>query len=356
MPRSIIDISRDFFQQVVKPILAEHHPQVLERTAFGVFGYGSEVLRLDDEYSRDHHWGVRINALMPDELFAGREAVLDTLQANLPETFQGHSLREGFVAGAAIEPDSLHSYLGRTIGLDHAPETYEEWLRIPEEDIVHVVNGEVWHDPSGEFTALREHFQGYYPEPVRLRRIAHWCRYFSGMGAYALKRALLRENEYYANIAFSRALRLGVQLAFLLDRQYAPYDKWTMAFFKKLPRMADPMLPLVEEATSLSTPWERKLELLHQISDVLDETMVADGIIPAHPRFAVSPTSGYRLLEHAYAEIIKQLPEEIRPIVPVWDQIHLESFHSGYVASLEIENWDALLNLKPIEEGEEERA
>jgi hypothetical protein len=32
----------------------------------------------------------------------------------------------------------------------------------------------------------------YYPEPVRRRRIAHWCRYFSGMGIYALTHPLLR--------------------------------------------------------------------------------------------------------------------------------------------------------------------
>jgi hypothetical protein len=83
-----------------------------------------------------------------------------------------------------------------------------EWLGIAEEDITHVINGEVWHDPTGEFTQIRATFDGYYPEPVRLRRIAHWCRYASGMGAYALKRAILRDNDYYANVTFTRAIRL----------------------------------------------------------------------------------------------------------------------------------------------------
>ncbi len=36
--------------------------------AFGVWGLGSEALKLDDEYSRDHHWGLRIDAIMPLEL------------------------------------------------------------------------------------------------------------------------------------------------------------------------------------------------------------------------------------------------------------------------------------------------
>jgi hypothetical protein len=252
------------------------------------------------------------------------------------------------VAGTGLAPDSLEGFLLRTIGLARPPETAAEWLAVPEEDILHVTNGEVWHDPSGRFTAVRAHFGSYYPNAVWRRRIAHWCRYYSGMGCYALKRALLRGNEFYAATAFGKAIRWGVQLAFLLDRTYYPYDKWLMAYFARLPRLAAPLAPLVEEAVRLSTSWERKLELLDRISGVLDGVLVADGLIRPHPRYAGSPTSGYRLLEHAYAELIQGLPEEIRGIVPVWDQVPLEAFHSRYVASLEMEAWDRLLCLEPV--------
>jgi hypothetical protein len=347
MSESIIDVSHDFFEEIVKPILLEHFPEETSVTAFGVFGYGSEALRLDDELSRDHHWGLRIDALMPEEVFENRrQAIMEKLSANLPDSYRGHSLREAHLAGAGLTPDNLSAFLRRTIGIDHAPTTYEEWLRIPEEDIIHVVNGEVWYDPLGEFTAVREALNQYYPEPVRLRRIAHWCRYFSGMGTYALKRAILRNNEFYATTRFSKAIRLGIQLAFLLDKRYFPYDKWLMAYFEQLPRLATPLLPLVNEAVKLTTSWERKLELLHQLSDILDQTMIADGIIQPHGKYAVSPTSGYRLMEHAYAEIIQGLPAEIKTIVPVWDQIYLESFHSGFVDSLDLATWDEILHLK----------
>jgi hypothetical protein len=344
---SIIDISREFFEEIAKPILQEHFPEETAQTAFGVFGYGSEALRLDDEYSRDHHWGLRIDALMPEEIFeTRRQAIMDTLRTNLPDSYRGHSLREAHLAGAGLAADNLTAFLKRTIGLDHAPATYVEWLSIPEEDIIHVINGEVWYDPLGRFSSIRETFNDYYPEPVRLRRIAHWCRYFSGMGTYALKRAILRNNEFYATTRFSNAIRLGIQLAFLLDRQYFPYDKWLIAYFEKLPRLAEPLLPLVSEAVKLITPWERKLELLHQMADILDQTMVADGIIKPHPKYMASPTSGYRLMEHAYAEIIQKLPDEIKSVVPVWDQIYLEAFHSGFVDSLDLATWDEMLQLK----------
>jgi hypothetical protein len=350
MTESIIDISHSFFEDIVKPILQKHFPAETAQTAFGVFGYGSEALRLDDEYSRDHHWGLRIDAMMPEIIFEiRRQTIMDTLKANLPESYRGHSLREAHLAGAGLAPDNLTAFLQRTIGLTHAPTTYAEWLSLPEEDIIHIINGEVWYDPPGEFTTIRATLNGYYPEPVRLRRIAHWCRFFSGMGAYALKRAILRDNDFYATTRFSNAIRLGIQLAFLLDRRYFPYDKWLMTYLERLPRLGEPLLPLVNEAVKLSTPWERKLDLLHQMADILDQTMVADGLIKPHPKFAVSPTSGYRLMEHAYAEIIQGLPDEIKTIVPVWDQIYMEAFHSGFVDSLDMATWDEMLQLKPNE-------
>lgn len=347
MNASIIEISRQFFEEIVKPILLEHFPEETAQTAFGIFGYGSEALGLDDEYSRDHHWGLRIDALMPEEVFENRrQVIMETLSASLPDSYQGHSLRQAHLAGAGLAPDNLTAFLQRTIGLDHAPTTYTEWLNIPEEDIIHMINGEVWYDPPGKFTAIRQTLNNYYPEPVRLRRIAHWCRYFSGMGTYALKRAILRDNDFYATTRFSNAIRLGIQLAFLLDKRYFPYDKWLMAYFERLPRLAEPLRPLVNEAVKLSTPWERKLDLLHRLADVLDRTMVADGLIKPHPKFAISPTSGYRLMEHAYAEILQGLPAEIQTVVPVWDQIYLERFHSGFVAGLDLATWDEMLQLK----------
>ncbi len=350
MTEKITDVSRDFFHEIVKPILQREFPAETEQTAFGVFGYGSEVLKLDDEYSSDHHWGLRINALMPDYLMpVRRELMLKAVADDLPATFRGHSLREGYTGVASLEIDSLEGFLQRTVGIDYPPETYQEWLRVPEEDVMHVINGEIWYDPSGCFSNIRRVFTEYYPEPVRLRRIAHWCRYFSGMGTYALRRALLRDNEYFAVVAFGKAIRWGIQLAFMLEKQYYPYDKWVMAFFPRLPRLANPLLPIVNEAVSLSTPWERKYELLNQMSDVLDQTMVADGIIQPHPRYAESPSSGYRLLEHAYAEIIQSLPGEIKTVVPVWDQVYLEEFHSGYVNSIDLSTWDEILNLNPEE-------
>jgi hypothetical protein len=52
------------------------------------------------------------------------------------------------------------------------------------------------------------------------------------------------------------------------------------------------------------------------------------------------------VLEHAYAEIIHGLPDDLKGAVPIWDQIHFESFHSEFVAGIPLDIWDEMLQLK----------
>lgn len=345
--RGIIEESQDFWTEIVWPLLASAHPQASAQMAAGFFGYGSEVLRLDDHYSTDHHFGLRVNILLPQALMQAQGAAIEqTLAARLPDTWRGRTLREGYTRTRGVALASLEQHLLSTIGLDRPPETLAEWLAIPEEDITHVVAGEVWHDPSGRFGAIRAALGAYYPEPVRIRRLAHWSRYFSGMGVYALKRALLRDNMLYASTTFARALRWGVQMAFLLDRSYYPYDKWLTDMFHRLPRMGPRLALIVQEAPLLTTGWQRKLDLLHQMSDILDAAMVEDGLIAPHPRYKVSPTSGYRLLESAYAELIQKCPAEIKGVIPEWEQVHWESFHSAFVDGIDLATWRRMLVLE----------
>lgn len=344
---SIKEESREFFHEVVQPLLAWRFPAQAQHMASGFFGYGSEVLGLDDEYSTDHHFGLRVNILLPQQMLAdSQSAIEDTLAAELPQSWRGRELREGYTRTRGVALASLEHHLLSTIGLDHPPENFTEWMAIPEEDITHVVAGEVWDDPSGRFSAVRAALLAYYPEPVRRRRLAHWCRYFSGMGVYALKRALLRDNLLYASTTFSRSLRWGVQMAFMLDRTYFPYDKWLTALFHRLPRMAGRLAHIVDEAPKLSASWQRKLDLLHEMSDILDATMVEDGLIAPHPSYAVSETSGYRLLESAYADLIQQSPPELKGIVPQWEQVYWESFHSRFVDGIDLADWRRMLLLQ----------
>src|SRR5450432_1518508 len=124
MSESITSVSRQLFREIVLPALEREFPEVAAETAFGLFGYGSEAYGKDDTYSRDHHWGLRIDALMPEELFrAKRDTLIENVRARLPSTFRGMSLRAGHLAGSGLAPDSLPAFLSRTLGIDHPPRT-----------------------------------------------------------------------------------------------------------------------------------------------------------------------------------------------------------------------------------------
>ncbi len=347
-PIRAIDLGREFFHELVKPAMEADCPELLAQAACGRFGLGSECLGLDDAISRDHHWGPRVDLLFPENLMSAEtNAKLKRIATRFPQEFRGFPLEAGHVGGAGMAPEGMDSFLHRAVGRTRPPETLADWLDLPEEDITHVINGEVWHDGPGAFTAIREAYNQYYPDPVWKRRIAHWCRYASGMGLYPIRRAVLRGNLMYAFTAFGRCLKLTVELAFLLNRTYFPYDKWLYPLFRRLPKIAPEMDPLLQESFQAATSWDRRIELFEQAHALLDAFMVENGIIEPHPQYAPSATSGFRLLEHAYQELIHKSPEEIKTHVPLWDQKFLEEFHSGFVNGLTPDAWDAMLGLHP---------
>src|SRR5215210_6233207 len=114
MSTAVGETSRRLFREVVLPVLEREFPEETAQTAFGLFGYGSEAYGMDDEVSRDHHWGLRIDALMPEALLRRRrEAIMAVVAAALPPSFEGFPLREGHVAGAGLALDGLEGFLAR---------------------------------------------------------------------------------------------------------------------------------------------------------------------------------------------------------------------------------------------------
>ena len=131
---SIIDESHAFWDEVVLPLLAAHFPVETAQMAAGVFGYGSEVLRLDDEYSTDHHFGLRVNVLLPEGVdgLARGAAIEDALADGIAVgPWRGRELREGYTRTKGVALGSLEHHLRSTIGLDAPPNSHSQWLASP---------------------------------------------------------------------------------------------------------------------------------------------------------------------------------------------------------------------------------
>lgn len=345
---SAVTLSEAFFKELVRPAIEANAPQLLEQGAFGRFGYGSECLGLDDEISRDHHWGPQIDLLLPKAALEQLDPeVFRRIAASFPDKFQGFPLIAGQGATAGLSAGSIEAFLIQTIGRTTSPASSHDWLEIAEEDIIHIVNGKVFHDSQGDFSRIRSVFSDYYPDDVWKRRIAHWCRYASGMGLYALGRAHMRGNLPYAYTTFARTIKLTMELAHLLNREYFTYDKWLYPLFCKLPTIAPEMRPLLDKAVEPDTTWEERIALLEQSHDLIDQSLVEQGLIQPHPVFTPSETSGYRLLEYAYGELCRDLPNDLLNHTPLGEQKYFEAFHADYVAELSADEWRGCLNLHP---------
>ena len=62
-----LELSRRFYVEVVRPWLRLVAPELPHAAA--LIGYGSELLDFDDEMSRDHNWGPRVDLLVSQANF-----------------------------------------------------------------------------------------------------------------------------------------------------------------------------------------------------------------------------------------------------------------------------------------------
>ena len=70
-----LTLARDFFSEIVQPLLAEKTPGVPYAAA--LIGAGSDVLGFDTPVSRDHDWGPRLQLFLPERELPERASLLD---------------------------------------------------------------------------------------------------------------------------------------------------------------------------------------------------------------------------------------------------------------------------------------
>ena len=235
MAENGLSLARRFFQASL-PVLNEHIPDVMARSAAGLVGEGSECLGVDDHISRDHDWGAAFCLWVPDELLASERERIESAFALLPDTFDGYPTRltpEARLARVGTLP--LRGFYRRFLGLDHAPASWQEWRAIPEYHLCSCTNGAVFLDSGGEFSAMREELLRYYPEDVRRKKIAARCMIMAQAGQYNLPRALQRGETVTAMLAAARFAEAALSMTFLLNRRFMPFYKWAPRLAQNLP-------------------------------------------------------------------------------------------------------------------------
>lgn len=265
----------DFYREVVRPILDDAFPR-LPHSA-GLIGPGSEVLGFDDEMSTDHHWGPRVQIFLDedDHLLAADE-IHAILADRLPYTFRGYSTNfsepdpndNGTQQLVVVDKGpinhrvtvaTIRGFIEYYLGFDiDQPVTAADWLTIPQQKLRTLTHGAVYHDGLGAdegLEAVRARF-AWYPHEVWLYLLAAgWARI--GQEEHLMGRAGVVGDELGSALMGSRLVRDVMRLAFLMERQYAPYPKWFGTAFARLDCAAE-LTPHLLAAQTAAT-WQERM-------------------------------------------------------------------------------------------------
>jgi len=241
-------LSEAYFLAVGAPMIEEKFPLHRDRIAAGLVGDGSECYGFDDEISRDHDWGPGFCLWLTDDDYRAIGESLRREIDNLPREFAGLAARRDSHWGAGrTGVFEIGAFYARFIGFDHVPDTLQEWRAIPEENLAAATNGRVFTDPAGEFSAFRQRLIEFYPEDVRLKKIAARCMAMAQSGQYNYHRCLRRGEYVAARLAEARFISDAISIIFLLNRQYKPFYKWMHRALKPLPVLGQTMHRLLDE-------------------------------------------------------------------------------------------------------------
>jgi hypothetical protein len=239
-------LNAGFYADVVGPLLGE-----IPHCAAHL-GYGSDVLGFDTERSTDHGWGPRLYVFVgADDAPIARTKI----DAGLPEAYRGWPVRFGWDAVpvthhvAVVELDHwLTSWLGWN---PRAGETTLDWLVTPQQLLLGVVGGAVYHDPSADLTSVRAQL-AYYPTSVRLWMLACQWQRIQQEEAF-VGRAAEVGDELGSRLLTGRIVRELMRAHFLLAGRYWPYNKWFGSAYRALPGARE-LLPLYDAALG-ATPY-----------------------------------------------------------------------------------------------------
>ncbi len=269
-----IALARDFFDEMIKPLLAEKTPGIPYAAA--LIGPGSDVLGFDTPISRDHDWGPRLQLFLPERELPERAGLIDrVLASELPGEFQGFPTR--FAPPDAnghryprpdaspaidhlVEITSVGRYSRKLLGFDPLPGmSAKRWLLAPQERLLELTAGEVFVDSVGELTSLRERLS-YYPKQVWIYLMAaQWQRIARREKIAA--RSGVGGDDLGSRIVLAALAREIARLAFLLERQYAPWDQWLARSLTGL-RHASRLAPLLSRALSAYDWTQRESRLI----------------------------------------------------------------------------------------------
>jgi len=265
-----IDLAREYYEKYGKKMLDAQFSEYKDRIAVGIVGEGSECFGIDDEISWDHDYepGFCMWITKEDERLFGFK--LERAYAKLPNTFKGFTRQlmnpaGGNRHGLLIIDEFYEKY----IGSNRAPQNWQEWLQIPEDTLATATNGEVFVDPLGIFSQIRNDLLNI-PKDVWYKKVAAKMVRMGLAGQYNYSRCIAHGDKVAAQIALSKFVEDGVALAYIMNNRFAPYYKLAFRGMRLLPSFND-LYEKFEYLLCASNNGDDYFKKLETIEDVAKE-------------------------------------------------------------------------------------
>lgn len=259
-----LELCKRYYEEYGKTMIAEKFSAYQDKIAVGLVGKGSDCFGFDDELSGDHDYGPRFVMWVTRDTYEAIGEALQQAYEELPRVFLGVERKETFHgrdrAGVLVIEDF---YRGLTGIRDISDISVTMWLEAPEYGLAAAVNGEAFYDEEGIFTAWRNKLSEYYPKAVWYRRIAEECALFAQNGQYNLPRMRKRGQLVAAELAKAEGVKHAMKLVYLLERKYAPHDKW---LFKGLQLLEEGEGILIKACQRVGQEGKSILELMERFS------------------------------------------------------------------------------------------
>ena len=235
-----LELSKLYFENIYLPELRKEFPELLERMAVGLAGEGSECFGYDDEISRDHDFGPSCCIWLTNDDYNRYGKILQNRLDKLPKEFMGFSaLNTSEWGNDRRGVLNINDWYYKFTGFESAPLNLYDWRIIPETGLSSAINGEIFVDNLGEFTRIRKQLQNYFPEDIRLNKIATRCMKIAQSGQYNLSRCLRRKEIVAAKMAEAEFIDESIHMIFLLNKEYKLFYKWMHRKMRELPVLGE---------------------------------------------------------------------------------------------------------------------
>ena len=200
------------------------YPDLYSRICLALVGVGSECLGFDDEISEDHDFSSRCQLFLDDSDY---KTYKSDLESSLKIFCKDLESLTSNLKDVNVEIMPISNFYKYYTLFENGPKTESEYRKVPMDLLCVATNGKVFLDNLGKLSEIRNRLLNFYPEDIRLKKIAFQLNKMAQSGQYNYSRMIKRGDTVAANIAQGEFVKHYLEFVHLLNKKYMPFYKWS---------------------------------------------------------------------------------------------------------------------------------